>query len=297
VNLGDRAVIGVILGRQMADGVEIIGVSPDGPAERGGMQQGDIVASIQDVDLAEGGQNSGRDSIYQVMKDVRDGEELSITVMRNSRLVDLTITAEQREPTAWQSVIRIPEVGDVPAAPGAHEVIIKQIMVPEIDEEALTAEVEALEEKVRHMEYVFVSPDGEGYEFGGEWEMEFEEMSQFGEHALREANIWFGLPHAQGLELTSINPGLGEYFKTDRGVLVIKAKEDNAYTLKSGDVVLEIDATAVNTPADMMRALRSLDSGMKVDIVIKRERRDKTLQVVVPENRLSFDSSVHPHNP
>ena len=266
VNLGDRAVIGVVLGKESDKGVEIIGVSPDGPAERAGLEQGDILVSIQDMVLADN--DDARESVFEVMSEVDDQEELAVVIERDGVSSEYTVTAEIREPRGWQSMIRIAEVEAIAATSGDRHVIIERIEIPEIDEEAIAAQVAEL---TKHLEH---------YEF------DYEEFSDFGAHAMSEANAWFGLPRAHGLELTSINEGLGAYFKTDRGVLVIKAREANAYGLESGDVILSIDSTAVNSPSDLMRALRDVKPGSELDIGIKRNRRDKTLSVIVPENRL-----------
>ena len=96
------------------------------------------------------------------------------------------------------------------------------------------------------------------------------------------------MPLARGLKLAEIDSGLGEYFKTDRGVLVLSARADNALQLKSGDVILQVGKAAVNSPAEFMRALRDYQSGDEVEMDIKRKRKDQTLKTVMPENRSSY---------
>ena len=105
------------------------------------------------------------------------------------------------------------------------------------------------------------------------------------------------MPLASGLQLAEIDPALGEYFKTDRGVLVLKAKEDNALTLSSGDVVLSLHGTDVNSPAEFMRALRDFEPGDELVIDIKRNRKSKTLKPVIEETQARFfapeDHEIH----
>lgn len=293
VNLGDRAVIGLVMGRTTAEGVEVIAVSPDGPAERAGMHQGDVMVSIEGEDLA--GVKTARKIVQHVMDEVEDGAELTIVVQRDNEPLEIKVTAETREPTSWQTMIRIPEIEAVEGLHSDSQIIVETIEIPEIDHEALQSQVSELTERLKAREFIYHSPESGEFEYEGTFDVEIDDYSDFAGHAMREANIWFGLPHSQGLELATINTGLGEYFKTDRGVLVIKAKEDNAYQLQSGDVILKVDATTVDSPADMMRALREIDPGNEIDIEIKRNRRDKTLSVMMPENRLGYLTTASHH--
>ena len=301
INLGDRAVIGVVLGRESAEGVHLVGVSPDGPADRAGLEAGDVLVSIGGEDLFGEAGSKGRETLFRVMDDVEPGESIAVVVQRDGETLDYEVVAERREPSSWQTMIRISDAPHAPAAPNAPNIVVERIEVPELDQEELTARIEAINKELETRHFLYVSPDGEELSMEEEFvlpeglDVEIAELSGLAGEALREANIWFGLPYAQGLELAAVNEGLGAYFKTDRGVLVLQARSDNAYELEAGDVVLDIDSQPVNSPADLIRVLREIEPGNEVEIAIKRDRKDRTLTVVMPENRLGYAPPAHRH--
>jgi hypothetical protein len=236
------------------------------------------------------------------MSETEPGEKLEVVVDRDGESLTFDVTAEQREPSSWQTMIRIPEIPELPALPDAPTAVVDGIEVPDVDLEGLNERIRQLNEELREEKYLFGSPDGGGIHIDEhlvlpkDFDFDAAQLSELAEQALGEADIWFGLPQSRGLQLASINEGLGQYFKTDRGVLVIEAREDNAYELESGDVVLNINETAVDSPADMMRALREIEPGSQVELAIKRDRRDRTLNVVMPENRLGYVTPGHPNH-
>ncbi len=285
INLGDKAVIGIVLGNTTKDGMQILGISPDGPSDRAGLQQGDVIISIKGQALVDEDSDDARDVLHEVMESVAVGDEITITVDRDGDVSEFTVIADKREPFSWQSIVRLPSAPSVPGAP----VIIERIEIPEIDEEAILVQIERVREGMeRARALVNTTHDIRIGDAPESWEYEFKTFSDFGDGALREANIWFGLPVTRGLKLAEIDAGLGEYFKTDRGVLVLKAREGNDLQLESGDVILQVGDREVSKPSDVMRALREWESGASIEIEIKRQRKDRTLEVVLPESRMGF---------
>ena len=295
-----RPIIGVILGNADRKGVEVLGVSPDGPSERAGIKKGDVIVAVDGRKLTSI-QPSGdaRDGLRIALREIEADKPLKVSVQRETKTLYLTLVPEVREPMSWQSVTRFPSApraprvaaAGAPSAPQAPQdpervISVERIVVPEIDTVEMTMQIEQMRaeiEKRRALRESGVHEAGDG-----EWEIEFHELSELGNFALQDANIWFGLPMTRGLRLAEVDPDLGEYFKTDRGVLVLKAESDNELKLKSGDVILQVGETEVNSPAEFMRALRDLKSGDELVMDIKRNRKSRTLKTVMPEDRTSF---------
>lgn len=279
----DRPVIGVILGDVSDVGIKVLGVSPDGPSEQAGIKQGDVIVALGGRVLAAVDESGNpRKGLSIALKEIRALEPVIVSVERGDQTLDLTVVPEVRQPLTWHSVSRF---STAPTAPG-EITIIERIVVPEIDTEALTEQIKRIRINIDKRQVMMES--GNFAPFVSEFEFEFHELSEMGDFALHDANVWFGLPMAQGLKLAKIDPDLGEYFKTDRGVLVLKARADNDLQLESGDVILQVGETEVNSPAEFMRALRDFNSGDEFEIDIKRNRKDRTLKTIMPESRTSF---------
>jgi predicted metalloprotease with PDZ domain len=86
-----------------------------------------------------------------------------------------------------------------------------------------------------------------------------------------------------GMELASISPALGWYFGTDKGVLVLRASENDAFGLKDGDVILSIDGREPRNGAHATRILSSYQPGERITLKIMRQKRPLSLNVTLPQ--------------
>lgn len=85
------------------------------------------------------------------------------------------------------------------------------------------------------------------------------------------------------LELVTLTPGLGSYFGTDKGVLVVRAPADGALKLQDGDVILAIDGRQPSSGSHATRILGSYQPGEKITLRVLRQHKTLELETTLPE--------------
>lgn len=76
-----------------------------------------------------------------------------------------------------------------------------------------------------------------------------------------------------GLELANLTPKLGQYFGTEKGVLVLQVAADNTLKLEEGDVIIAIDGREPSNASHALRILRSYQAGEKLEMQVQRQRK------------------------
>lgn len=109
---------------------------------------------------------------------------------------------------------------------------------------------------------------------------------------------------AFGLEMAEMNAGLGEYFGTSKGVLILENPSDSTMPLKAGDVILAIDGRAPADVGQARRILGSYDGGDVAKFEIMRMKKKTTVSWTVPaqsnmriRSRANWQDATPPHAP
>ncbi|MDH3747954.1 MAG: PDZ domain-containing protein [Gammaproteobacteria bacterium] len=89
------------------------------------------------------------------------------------------------------------------------------------------------------------------------------------------------------MELVELSEGLGRYFGTDSGLLVISAPQSNEFKLQDGDVIQSIDGREPSSVNHCMRILGSYQPGEKLELNIMRDKRREKIEIEVPDDRSS----------
>lgn len=103
------------------------------------------------------------------------------------------------------------------------------------------------------------------------------------------AYFWIGGDSSFGdMEMVKLTEKLGSYFGTDEGLLVVRAPSNEDLKLEDGDVILNIDGRKPNSVEHAVRILGSYQGGEALSIEIMRDKRKRTIEIEMPDNRRSW---------
>jgi S1-C subfamily serine protease len=138
-----------------------------------------------------------------------------------------------------------------------------------------------------------VSPEAFGYAFG-------KGMDQLMSN-LEDLPAIVNLPNLHDfnsrwgdMEMVTLTSGLGDYFGTQEGILIVRAPDDENIPLEDGDVILRIDGRTPTSPGHALRILHSYQSGEHLSIDIVRKQRPMTVEVDLPERSDELRESALP---
>ena len=230
-----RSMLGVDIGpSDDGDGVTVTGVTPDGPADKAGLQTGDELTAINGTALKPGDDGDARDTLFTVMDKVQAGDKVKVDYTRNAKAASATVTAVS--PRDFVFNFSMPPMPPMPPMPRMPSMPVMPAMpsMPAMDRSF-------------------------GFYFGG---------GRWGE-----------------MQLAPVSEGLGKYFGTDKGLLVLRAPKDSTLQLQDGDVITAIGGRDPGTPSHAMRILGSYGPGESVKLEIMRKGKPLTLNVALPKSQ------------
>ena len=240
-----------------ATGVRIAAVTPDSPAQKADVRAGDVLLSVDGKSVGGGGV-AAVEKARELLGDLKKDQVVSLRLARQGKTVDARVTA--------QDIRRVVMINRGEGRHGMHgDAMHRRMMLPE----AVEVEIER------------VGPGGECKKGDADC----------GLPVLYQAFRW------QGLNLASVDAGLGRYFGTDKGVLVVSAGPEMK-GLQSGDVIQRVGGVAVESPREVMRALRDKQAGAQLKLDVLRDRKPAAVTLTVPESRpLPFMGPPGPRPP
>jgi len=270
--MGDpgRAMIGVVLDED-SRGVRLSAVTPDGPAARAGLRDGDIITAIDHQAVAADTPEVALDKARKLLGNLKENQKVGIDYLRGTQKGSVTLAATRREAFNWAQMMN--EDPDHPFLP------------KDFDERMRTEMQRAQRESLSEKDRAQIRADVEMARAVAR------ESAKNARTMTRMAMPWWGL------NLAPVNADLGRYFGTDKGVLVIATDEDSLPGIRAGDVITSVAGEAVGRPEDALRALRDQPSGKEVPIKVLRDRKTLALNMKAPEFNSIFNLHVPPPMP
>ncbi len=275
-----RPVIGVLLAGDDKPGVRIVGVTPDSAAAGAGLKGGDRIVRINDkaIDAPDGGARVAQ-ARAMLAKPADAKTPVNLAYERDGKTTTVTMTPRESDRLFFMSGLPNSTTADgnvrfFTNKDGEIDAVQAKRITIDTDEVRARANAATMVAPEVRREIMRIDSDCKG--------------SDCKLPALVEALRW------SGVNLATVDAGLGRYFGTDRGVLVLGTGKDLS-GLQAGDVIRTIDGKAVNTPREAMDALRARPADSKVAVGYLRDRKEGSVEVTIPKAAAPFRITMPPN--
>lgn len=230
-----------------APGVRIAAVTPESPAQRAGLRSDDVLLSVDGKTIGGSG-TAAVENARVLLGKLKQGQVVKLRYARQGKSYTADVKADD--------ISRVFAFNRSERGPGKHGG----------DRD--------------HHKHMMMLPRGV--------EMDIERMGPMKD--CKKGDEDCGLPAIfqafrwQGLNLASVDAGLGRYFGTDKGVLVLSSGPE-LKSLQSGDVIQRVAGKTVGSPRDVMRELREEMAGSQLKFEVLRDRKPTAVTVTVPKSR------------
>ena len=259
-----RGVLGIAVSAE-DHGLHVNAVTPGGPAERAGLKAGDTITAVDGKPVGTSNASSER-----TLRRAEAGKSIRLAVTRDGKTLHVDVTPERMQPGDWQATVRAAERAAAEAGASVQSPEFQKSIQQSIDS-AMQSASAALDRATIARESAAAAREGAT--------AAREAAVKAREHARQWAlftSPWWGL------NLTPLNPDLGRYFGTDKGVLVLSRSDEQFPELQPGDVITGIGGKPVAQPEDVQRALRGATGDQQVRMAVRRHGKTLALNMKVP---------------
>ncbi len=85
-------------GPDLAEGVQVMGVSPSGPAATAGLKTGDVIVAIDGKALRKAGDRVASRQLVEQMRSTQPGQKVKVDYLRDGKKLSTTVTTAAAEP-------------------------------------------------------------------------------------------------------------------------------------------------------------------------------------------------------
>lgn len=268
------------------EGVMINKVVEDGPADKAGLEDGDVILKFDGRDIEESS------DLSKAVRKSSPGDEVVLEILRNGKRVKKTV--EMGEAEASQYNFSFHSGSDAPDVEFFSEGGDENIIVMNGGKHSRSW----TDDDGTHKVIVMSGGDHEGSWFGDDGNEIIVDLENFS----------FGEDRGfMGLELGDLNEQLGEYFGVDdgKGALINKVREDSPAAnagLKAGDVIISLNGEAIGDADEVHDVMSDTEPEQEIEIKVVRHGQDKVIKVTLgemPENEfiVKMDRAPMAHMP